>query len=183
MRLSRVPIFLSILGLLSLVVANPVAPETLLKLEVAGRGTITIELYTSQAPKTTAHIIDLVKNQFYDGQKFYRVVKTPRPYLIQFGAPDSRTKSMDDPDLPHEGSGVKIPFEDSGHSNDASGVVGLSTQQGDKDSGDSQFYILLAPAKFLDGNYTVFGKVVEGMDILKAVEKGDQVSTVTITHS
>jgi cyclophilin family peptidyl-prolyl cis-trans isomerase len=90
---------------------------------------------------------------------------------------------MDDPDLPHEGSGTKVPFENSGHSNDAAGVVGLSTQQGDKDSGDSQFYILLAPAKFLDGNYTVFGKVVEGLDVLKAIEKGDVVSTVTITHS
>lgn len=154
--------------------------DTKMHITVQGRGDIVILLYTKEAPKTTGHIIQLVKQGFYDGQRFYRVVKTPRPYLVQLGAPDSRTKPMDDPVLPREGTGTTVPYEDSHHSNDAAGVVGLSANPGDRNSGDAQFYILLAPAKFLDGNYTVFGKVVEGLDVLKNIEKGDQVTSIKV---
>jgi len=153
--------------------------DSTIHLTVQGKGEIVIKLYTKEAPKTTAHILDLVKKGFYNSQKFYRVEKTPRPYLVQFGAPGSKTKSMDDPSLQQEGTGTRIPYEDSGFSNDAAGVVGLSANQGDKNSGDAQFYILLAPAKFLDGNYTVFGKVIQGLDVLKKLDKGDVVTSVT----
>ncbi len=88
---------------------------------------------------------------------------------------------MTDPVLQSEGTGTKIRYEESGFSHDAAGVVGLAHASGDRDSGDSQFYILLAPAKFLDGNYTVFGKVVQGMDVLQSLQRGDTVSAVTIT--
>lgn len=155
--------------------------RTLLKLNVERKGQIVIELFTKQAPKTTAHIIELVKQGYYDGQRFYRVITTPRPYLVQIGAPDSRTKSMDDPTLQHEGTGARIPYEETGFSNDAAGVVGLAANPGDRNSGDAQFYILLAPAPFLDGNYTVFGKVVEGMGVLKSIEKGDAVTTASVS--
>jgi cyclophilin family peptidyl-prolyl cis-trans isomerase len=154
-----------------------------MKLTIQGRGEVVIKLFTKDAPKATAHIIQLAKNGFYDGQRFYRVIKTPRPYLVQLGAPDSRTKSMDDPALPKQGTGTRVPYEDSGHSNDAIGVVGLSANQGDKNSGDAQFYMLLAPAKFLDGNYTVFGKVISGLEVLRSIEKGDTVTSATISNN
>ena len=157
--------------------------QTELRLDIQGKGRIAIVLYTTEAPKTTARIIELAKSHFYDGQKFYRVITSPRPYLVQLGAPGSRSKDMDDAALPHQGTGTKIPYEDSGHSNDAAGVVGLAAQEGDRNSGDCQFYILLAPAKYLDGNYTVFGKVVEGMDVLKKIEKGDTVTSATVAQS
>ena len=58
--------------------------------------------------------------------------------------------------------------------------MGLSHLEGDRESGDSQFYILLTPNKFLDGNYTVFGQVVGGMELLKSMEKGDRITSVPI---
>jgi cyclophilin family peptidyl-prolyl cis-trans isomerase len=60
--------------------------------------------------------------------------------------------------------------------------VGLSALPNDKNSGDSQFYVLLGPARFLDGSYTVFGKVVEGMDVVNKIEKGDRIDKVTIVE-
>lgn len=166
---------------LAMASARGAAPgETLMHVNVRGKGEIVIKLFVKEAPQTTGHIISLAKNGFYNGQRFYRVVKLPRPYLVQLGAPDSRTKPMDDPILPREGTGTRIPYEDTGLSNDAAGVVGLSNT-GDKNAGDSQFYILLAPAKFLDGNYTVFGRVIDGMGVLQSLDRGDTVSSVTIS--
>lgn len=155
--------------------------QTLWLIDVKGRGQIQIELFTSKAPKATAQIMKLSQQGFYNGQKFFKVVKQPRPFLIQTGDPGSKTKPMDDATLGKGGSGSKVPYEDSGVSNDT-GAVGLSTLPNDRDSGDSQFYILLGPAKFLDGSYTVFGKVVGGMDVVRAVELGDQVTSTSIVR-
>ncbi len=74
-----------------------------------------------------------------------------------------------------------MPFEESGLVNDA-GAVGLSTMPGDRDSGDSQFYILLGAARFLDGQYTVFGQVERGMDVVQAIQLGDRIGSVRITR-
>jgi len=175
------PLLMLLLASMGLARGPVAAGDTLLHINVQGRGEIVIKLYTREAPKATAHIIALAKSGFYNGQRFYRVIRTPRPYLAQLGAADSRTRAMEDPVLPGEGTGTKIPYEDSGYSHDAAGVVGLSHQATDKNSGDSQFYMLLAPAKFLDGNYTVFGKVVEGMSVLQSLERGDTVTSATVT--
>jgi cyclophilin family peptidyl-prolyl cis-trans isomerase len=171
-----------ILPLLAFSLAVAAQADTFLKITVQGKGDIVIRLYVKEAPKTTSRITELAAQGFYDGQRFYRVEKSPRPYLVQMGAPDSRTKPLDDPLLLHEGTGVKLPFEESGRSNDSVGVVGLSAEPGNKNSGDAQFYILLAPAKFLDGNYTVFGKVTEGLSVLKSIEKGDAITSVKVTN-
>lgn len=154
-----------------------------LTLEVEGRGTIVIRLFSQKAPKTTERITQLAQDGFYNGQRFHRVITTPRPFLVQVGAPSSKTKSMDDESLNTEGTGKTIAYEDSGMSNDAAGIVGLSAKPGDRNSGDCQFYILLAPAKFLDGSYTVFGRVTQGLDVLRKIEKGDRLSRVTVQSS
>jgi peptidyl-prolyl cis-trans isomerase B (cyclophilin B) len=179
-------LFLSLLlalGILSIASAQgyrPQSGETVLRLQIEGRGDIYIRLFTKEAPKTTSHIINLARRGFYDGQRFHRVVRSPRPFLVQMGAPSSRTKGMDDPSLATEGSGTRIPYENSGVSHNAEGIVSLAAQQGDRDSGDSQFFILLAPSTFLDGNYTSFGRVVQGLEILRQIEKGDRVVSATI---
>jgi peptidyl-prolyl cis-trans isomerase B (cyclophilin B) len=149
-----------------------------MRVEVEGKGRISILLYTKEAPKTTAHIMRLARSGFYDGQRFHLVIKSPKPYRVQIGDPASRGGDLDS--VGQGGSGAKIPYEDSGKPN-VEGAVGLSTVPGDKNSGDSQFYMLLGNARFLDGSYTVFGRVVEGMDILRNIAKGDRVGKVTIT--
>lgn len=159
---------------------TPQAGETVLRLEVEARGNIFIKLHTKEAPKTTDHILKLVRQGFYNGQRFFRVSKTPRPYLVAFGDPDSRDlRKLDSETIGQRGSGSRIPFEESGFKHEA-GAVGLSTLPNDRNSGDSQFYMLLAPSRFLDGNYTVFGRVVAGMDVLNKVEKGDSVVRITV---
>lgn len=154
--------------------------ETVMKIAVEGRGNIYVTLFTKEAPRTTGRIIELVRSGFYNGQKVHRLVRSPRPYLVQMGAPSSRSKNLDDPSLLEEGTGVKLAYEESGVSNSAEGIVGLSALPGDRNTGDCQFHILLNPAKFLDGNYTVFGRVAAGIEVVRKLEKGDRIVSITL---
>ncbi len=155
------------------------AGELGVRLEIASRGTVLIKLYTKEAPRTTTRIQELVRQGFYDNQRFFRVERDPRPFLVQIGDPASKTRPMDDPKMGSGGTGVTIPFEDSGMSN-VQGAVGLSTLPDKRDTGDCQFYILLAPAKFLDGKYTVFGQVIQGMDVVESLAIGDRVARASL---
>ncbi|MBX3117699.1 MAG: peptidylprolyl isomerase [Fimbriimonadaceae bacterium] len=159
---------------------QPKQGETIMVVEVAGRGTVHIKLHTKEAPNTTAQIMRLAQNGFYNGQRFFKVDKSPKPFLVQTGDPASKDASnLDKPTMGSGGSGTKVAYEDSGFANQE-GSVGLSTKPNDRDSGDSQFYILLGNFPFLDGSYTVFGKVVSGMDVVKKIERGDVISSVKI---
>lgn len=159
---------------------SPKAGETVLRLDIEARGSIYIKLHTKEAPRTTAHILRLARSGFYDGQRVFKVVKSPRPFLVQLGDPLSKDASkLDDPKMGTGGSGTKIPFENSGFSNEE-GAVGLATPPNDRDGGDSQFYMLLGDYKFLDGSYTVFGKIVSGMDVLRKVDRGDVIVNVRV---
>ena len=153
---------------------KPNKGETAIKLEIEGRGDVYILLHVKEAPKTTAHILELVKSNFYDGVRFHRVDNSPKPYLVQVGDPASKNGDLSG----NGGSSGHIAYEDSGFTN-VEGAVGLARPVKDRDAGDSQFYMLLDRSSFLDGNYTVFGKVVSGMDVLKKVEKGDRILHVT----
>lgn len=160
---------------------RPSPGETVLRLEIEARGNVFILLHTMQAPRTTAHVVRLARQGFYDGQRFYRVVRSPRPFLAQTGDPMSKDAGkLDDPAMGTGGSGARIAYEETGMSN-VEGAVGLATQdQNDRNSGDSQFYILLSDKKFLDGKYTVFGKVVAGMDVVHKIQKGDVIVRAAI---
>jgi len=158
---------------------SPKPGETVMRLAVEGRGNVFILLHTKQAPRTTARIVSLVNDGFYNGQRVFRAEKSPRPFMIQMGDPNTKTKNLEDASIGSGGSGIKIPYEDSGFTSDE-GAVGLATIPGDKNSGDSQFFILLSRARFLDGNYTVFGQVVAGMEVVKKMERGDRIVGVTI---
>lgn len=166
----------SFLLLGTLAVARQAGP--VMRVRIEGRGNVDIRLHTKEAPKATAQIIKLVRSGFYDGQRFHRVVRSPRPFLVQVGDPASRD-GVEDARIGSGGSGARIPFEDSGFKH-VTGAVGLSTKEGDRDSGDSQFHIMLGTQGFLDGQYTVFGQVIEGMDVVRKIEKGDRIISVTI---
>lgn len=159
---------------------RPKQGETVMRIAIEGRGNLFIRLYTKEAPKTTSHIMSLVRSGFYDGQRVFRVERSPKPFLIQMGAPGSRTKDLNDPTLQQETSGARIPYENTGYRFDKAGVVGLSTLPGDRDSGDFIFHITLGPASFLDGNYTVFGQVIVGLDLLSRIERGDRIVSVSL---
>lgn len=163
------------LGLTTAPAANP-----MLSITVAGKGEVVIELYQKEAPNTVAHIVKLAKSGFYDNQKFYAVLKDPRPFLVRFGDPNTKTKAMDDSSIGQGGSGAKIARENSGKSH-IKGAVGLATRPDDPKVGDSQFYIMLDSKPFLDGSYTVFGQVTKGMDVVSKIEVGDQVTSVSVS--
>ena len=169
---------------LALLVATTVAAaraDVRLVLSIEGRGDVAIRLLEDKAPKTCAQIERLAKAGFYDGLRFHRVEKTPKPFLVEVGDPRSRD-DVQASDLGSKGSGTKVPFENSGVEQDA-GVVGLVRSETDKDSGDSAFYILLSPARFLNGKYTAFGQVVAGMDVVGRIQKGDRIASAKIVRS
>ncbi len=159
---------------------TPRQGETVMEIALEGRGNLYIKLFTKEAPKATAHIMSLVRKGFYNGQKVFRAERSPRPFLIQMGAPGSRTKDLNDPSLQAETSGSRIPYENTGYKFDKAGMVGLSTQPGDRDSGDCLFHVVLGPVSFLDGNYTVIGQVVSGLELLSRIEKGDKIVSITL---
>lgn len=160
---------------------RPQPGETTLRIQVEGRGNIFIKLFTKLAPKTTAHIIKLAGDGFYNGQKFHRVERRPKPYLVWFGDPQTKTLDLEDPLIGSGGSGIQVPFEAT-HLSHEEGAVGLARALNDRDSGDSQFYLVLEPAKFLDDNYCVFGKVVSGLSVMHRLEKGDRVVSVSVVR-
>src|SRR6476619_2226297 len=135
----RLSIALIALVLLSL--ACLAGADATMRVSVEGKGTFTITLYTDKAPKTTSQIMRLAKSGFYDGQRFHIAIRSPRPYRVQVGDPASKNGNMEG----LGGSGAKVPFEDTGLPNVA-GAVGLSHIPDDKNSGDSQFYVLLGSA-------------------------------------
>jgi cyclophilin family peptidyl-prolyl cis-trans isomerase len=152
------------------------------------RGTVVIELYPKDAPKTVTHFLDLVNKKFYDGILFHRVVKSGI-YVAQAGDPKSKTvNGALLADIPSEevgqkyglgagGSGKTVPLE-ARRPHDR-GTLGLARSQ-DPNSGDSQFYFNLEANHQLDGEYCVFGKVVKGMEALGKIRQGDRIKSVRV---
>ncbi len=132
------------------------------------KGTIKFALYEKDAPITTKNFIDLVERKFYDGLTFHRVVPG---FVVQGGDPNGDGTGQSD---------KKIKLEVSPKlKHDAEGVVAMARRQ-DPDSASCQFYITLGPQPFLDMKYAVFGRVTEGMDVVKKIEIGDVMKTVRI---
>ena len=161
--------------------ASARAETVKLVLSIEGRGDVTMQLLTDKAPKTCAQIERLANSGFYNGLRFHREERSPRPYLVEVGDPRSRT-SLDASDLGSKGSGTPIPFEATDVPQEA-GVVGLVRDLSDKNSGDSSFYILLAPARFLDAKYTAFARVISGMDVVTKIKRGDRIASAKIVRT
>ena len=132
-------------------------------------GRVVIQLRPDLAPKHVAQIEALTKRGFYDGIVFHRVIDgfMAQTGDVQYGKAggDLSMAGMGGsglPDIPAEFSSV--PFD--------RGVVGMARSQ-DPNSANSQFFIMFAPAPHLDGQYTAFGRVISGMDVVDAIKKGE----------
>lgn len=124
-------------------------------------GTMEVELYPNSAPKTVANFVSLAKSGFYDNLVWHRIVKG---FVIQTGDPNTRNGGGDKSLWGTGGSPNTVPLEiDRSLHNDV-GYLGMARSQ-DPNSGSSQFFISLANNAPLDGQYTVFGKVISGMDV------------------
>lgn len=128
-------------------------------------GNIVFKFYPKHAPSTTTRIIQLIQQGFYDGLIFHRVVPN---FVIQGGDPQGTG-------IGGSGQNLKAEFNSLQH---IEGTVAMARAQ-DPDSADSQFYIALNTLKSLDGKYTIFGQVVEGLEIVKKIQKGDKMLSVS----
>lgn len=131
------------------------------------KGIIKFELYEKRAPITTANFIKLAESGFYDGLIFHRVEPG---FVIQGGDPLGSGIG---------GSDEKINLEIHPELKHTLGAVAMA-RKADPNSATSQFYITLAPQPSLDGNYAVFGQVIEGQDVVQEIVKGDTMLKVTI---
>jgi peptidylprolyl isomerase len=122
-------------------------------------GRVVIEMRPDLAPATVAQIKQLVRQGFYDGIVFHRVIDG---FMAQTGDPKGDGTG---------GSGHKLKAEFSNEKH-VRGVVSMA-RASDPDSADSQFFIMFAPAPSLDGKYTIWGKVTSGMEYIDQIKKGD----------
>ncbi len=166
-------------SLVFLVQAIAWAQDARIVFKIEGKGEFTISLNTKAAPKTCAQIMGLADRGFYNGLRFHRAEKKPKPFLVQVGDPSTRNSDISSDSQYRGGSGGGIAKEESGLTNEL-GAVGLASIPEEGVLGDSQFYILLTPAKFLDGKYTVFGKVTSGMPVVQSIEKGDRIVSAKV---
>lgn len=140
------------------------------------KGTFEFETYPNEAPKTVARIVELVEKRFYNGHRVHRVEKD---FVVQFGDPTTRDMRKER-DWGRMGSGTPIGVaEISKTRTHVTGAVAMA-HAGDASRADSQMYITLSPQPSLDGKYTVFGKVISGMDVVRALEVPDRIIRITV---
>ncbi|MEM9989505.1 MAG: peptidylprolyl isomerase, partial [Pseudomonadota bacterium] len=122
-------------------------------------GDVVIEALDDKAPQHVAQISKLAKDGFYDGLNFHRVIDG---FMAQGGCPDGTG-------MGGAGDNIQAEFNDEPH---VEGIASMA-RANDPNSASSQFFICLDDATFLDGQYTAWGRVVEGMDAVHAIEKGE----------
>ncbi|HUG60272.1 MAG TPA: peptidylprolyl isomerase [Methylomirabilota bacterium] len=139
--------------------AQSADPANTLIMETS-KGRVVIAMRPDLAPKHVEQIKSLVGDKFFDGIVFHRVIDG---FMAQTGDPTGTGMGGSDlPDIPAEFS----------NTNFARGVVGMARAQS-PDSANSQFFIMFAEGSFLNGQYTVWGEVVEGMDVIDTINKGE----------
>ena len=130
------------------------------------RGPIKVELAADKAPLTVANFVNLARRGFYDGLNFHRVIPD---FMVQGGCPNGTGTG---------GPGYRFEDEASNGLGHARGV--LSMANAGPNTNGSQFFITHVSTPWLDGKHTVFGKVVEGLDVVDAVRQGDAIKSVRI---
>ena len=139
------------------------------------RGTVVVELYPKVAPLTVANFEKLVGKGFYNGLTFHRVVPD---FVVQGGDPDGTGMG---------GPGYTVPGEIDANEHHLRGSL-ATARTGDqvnpkRESSGSQFYICLEPQPNLDGQYTIFGGVIHGMDVVDKIQKGDHMKKITLAST
>ena len=134
------------------------------------RGVIRIELFADKVPNTVANFVSLANKGFYNGLKFHRVIKdfmiqTGCPYGTGTGGPGYKFADEFHPDLRHDGPGV------------------VSMANAGPNTNGSQFFITHVATPWLDGHHSVFGHVLEGQDVVDAIQQGDIMEIVTISDA
>lgn len=133
------------------------------------KGVIRIELFADKTPKTVANFEKLVNEKFYDGLIFHRVIAD---FMIQGGCPQGRGTG-----------GPGYQFADEFHptlKHDGPGI--LSMANAGPNTNGSQFFITHVATPWLDGKHSVFGKVLQGQDVVDAIKQGDKIKTIKITE-
>jgi peptidyl-prolyl cis-trans isomerase B (cyclophilin B) len=130
------------------------------------RGHIRVDLAPDKAPLTVANFVNLAKRGFYDGLSFHRVIDD---FMVQGGCPEGSGRG---------GPGYRFEDETNNGLRHDRGV--LSMANAGPNTNGSQFFITHVPTPWLDGKHTVFGKVVEGLDVVDAVKQGDKINSVKI---
>ena len=130
------------------------------------RGPIRLRLHDDKAPLTVANFVNLAKRGYYDGLKFHRVIAD---FMIQGGCPQGTGTG---------GPGYKFEDEANNGVRHERGV--LSMANAGPNTNGSQFFITHVATPWLDGKHTVFGKVVEGLDVVDAVKQGDTIKSIRI---
>ncbi len=141
------------------------SPKAVIEMDA---GKIVIEFYDKDAPSTVANFVKLAKQGYYDGLTFHRVVPG---FVVQGGDPKGNGSGG-------PGYTIKDEFNSRKH---LTGTVAMARTPAPNSAG-SQFYITLAPQPPLDGKYTVFGQVVEGMDLVMKIKVGDIMKKVTVVE-
>ncbi len=137
---------------------------------VTGKGTMKVEFYDNDAPKTVANFVKLSKEGYYDGLTFHRVLPD---FVIQGGCPDGTGAG---------GPGYSIDCELNGDNQYHDKGV-LSMAHAGRNTGGSQFFVCHSRnnTSHLDRNHTCFGKVVDGLEIIENIEQGDKIEKITIS--
>jgi cyclophilin family peptidyl-prolyl cis-trans isomerase len=133
------------------------------------KGTMEIELFDKEAPKSIAHVLALVRRGFYRGLRFHWV----QPGLIQIGDPNTRNMALQN-SWGEGGSGVRIGVAEFGKRPFERGSVGVAYRNGQTPTdADSQIFICKAASPHLNGKYTMIGKVTKGIDVADKIELTD----------
>ncbi len=155
---------------------------------------ITIELDGNNAPLSAGNFVDLVQKGFYNGLTFHRVVREPQPFVVQGGDPKGNgtggyipSGSSSERQIPLEikSQGATAPtysqpITDRPILQHKRGAIAMARSQS-PDSASSQFYFTLADIPFLDGNYTVFGKITKGLEVIDTIKQGDKITSAKVT--
>ena len=159
---------------------NTIAEENIMILKLKD-GDVKIELFEDVAPNHVKRIKQLAKDGKYDGVVFHRVIDG---FMAQTGDVQFGNSSNDQFDLRRAGMGgsdlpdLKEEFNDLPHER---GTLSMARSQ-DPNSANSQFFICFKEASFLDRQYTVFGKVIEGMDLVDKIKRGDQNNNGSVSN-
>ena len=160
-----------------------------------GSKQITIELDGNNAPISAGNFADLVQKGFYNGLTFHRVVRQPQPFVVQGGDPKgngtggyvpsgSTTERRIPLEIKPKGASAPIYSQtttDVPELQHKRGAIAMARSQS-PDSASSQFYFTLADIAFLDGNYAVFGKITNGLEIIDTIGIGDKIISAKVTQ-
>ncbi len=148
--------------------AMQIDPDKLYRATIStNQGDIVLDLFPSQAPKTVNNFVFLAQDGYYDGLLFHRVIDN---FMVQGGCPQGTGTG---------GPGYKFEDEFTGNTlRHERGVISMANA-GPNTNG-SQFFITHGPQPHLDNRHTVFGKVVEGMEVVDSIEGGDRMESVTV---